>query len=262
MFSKKAITIMNFSNVYNVENMIQMNQKFKVHYLDMTKLSGTNCYCDEDAYNAIREKIDDTMLPGIHFIDSGNYHYLTRIWEDLVKVPFQLIVFDHHTDMQLPAFGGILSCGGWIADSIESLDNLQRVILLGPPEQDYEQVEKCFQEKTYYRSENEMMFWGDAAEEILDKNLPIYISIDKDILCTKDAQTNWSQGELELSDLLNQLRSIISFAKKNEQPVLAIDICGECSAEDRKYQDLNEKANQKLTDLLTDLLHEEFYCEI
>ena len=33
---------------------------------------------------------------GIHFIDSGNYHYLTKLWTDKLRVPFSLIVFDHH----------------------------------------------------------------------------------------------------------------------------------------------------------------------
>ena len=49
---------------------------------------------------------------GIHFLDSGNYHYVTKLWLDQVKEPFDLLVLDHHTDLQQPMFGDILSCGG------------------------------------------------------------------------------------------------------------------------------------------------------
>lgn len=34
---------------------------------------------------------------GIHFLDSGNYHYVTKLWLDQVKEPFDLLVLDHHT---------------------------------------------------------------------------------------------------------------------------------------------------------------------
>ena len=44
---------------------------------------------------------------GIHFIDSGNYHYMTRLWLTRMDQPFCLLVYDNHTDMQPPAFGGI-----------------------------------------------------------------------------------------------------------------------------------------------------------
>ena len=54
--------------------------------------------------------------------------------------PFRLLVFDNHTDMQLPAFGGLLSCGGWIAASLEEVPMLQEVILVGPDEEAYTPV--------------------------------------------------------------------------------------------------------------------------
>ena len=36
-----------------------------------------------------------------------------------IDMPFRLILFDNHTDMQPPAFGGLLSCGGWAAEALE-----------------------------------------------------------------------------------------------------------------------------------------------
>ena len=64
--------------------------------------------------------------------------------------PFRLLVFDNHTDMQLPAFGGLLSCGGWIAASLEEVPMLQEVILVGPDEEAYTQVEPNSAESTVF----------------------------------------------------------------------------------------------------------------
>ena len=74
-----------------------------VTQLDCQDIPGTNCYCDSLAEEEIGKRIAPFGPEGIHFLDSGNYHYLTKLWLELVKVPFELLVFDHHTDML--AFG-------------------------------------------------------------------------------------------------------------------------------------------------------------
>ena len=79
-----------------------------IHWLDCTQIAGTDCYCDDEAVKAIRGQIADagiTDARGIHFIDGGNYHYMSKIWTDMVQEPFSLVVFDHHPDMQAPRFG-------------------------------------------------------------------------------------------------------------------------------------------------------------
>ena len=52
--------------------------------------------------------------------------------------------------------------------------------------------------------------------------MPLYISIDKDVLREEDARTNWDQGELALDQLLKLLELI--FEKRK---VIGADICGE-----------------------------------
>ena len=37
---------------------------------------------------------------------------------------------------------------------------------------------------------------------------PLYISIDKDVLCETDADTNWSQGDMRLSTMLECLGAV------------------------------------------------------
>ena len=113
---KRTPVIMNMSGIYREEKFWKGQETVWVEAEDIT---GTNCYCDEDARTEISCRIDKFSSEGVHFIDSGNYHYLTRLWIGKIKQPFRLLVFDNHTDMQPPAFGGLLSCGGWIAAALE-----------------------------------------------------------------------------------------------------------------------------------------------
>ena len=154
---KNNIMIMNFSGVYEIQGLKaalekkvdsvvaeaeNMAAKPVITQLDFQDIPGTNCYCDSLAEEEIGKRIAPFGPEGIHFLDSGNYHYLTKLWLELIKVPFELLVFDHHTDMQCPAFGGILSCGGWIREALETNENLKHVILVGPPQSAMEETEK------------------------------------------------------------------------------------------------------------------------
>ena len=130
------IVIMNFSGIYKEQQFYRNHAEMQedISWLEVQDLPGSNCYCDEEAKNRILDDIKNYTGNGIHFIDSGNYHYVSRLWLSKMEHPFRLLVFDNHTDMQLPAFGGLLSCGGWIAASLEEVPMLQEVILVGPDE--------------------------------------------------------------------------------------------------------------------------------
>ena len=119
---KRNIVIMDFSGIYQEEQFYEGEQ---ISWIDLSDISGTNCYCDGDAQAQILERMEKYPVSGIYFMDSGNYHYMSRIGIGRVKEPFNLLVFDNHTDMQLPAFGGLLSCGGWIASALEEVQKLQ-----------------------------------------------------------------------------------------------------------------------------------------
>ncbi len=160
--------------------------------MEARDIPGTNCYCDEDAMNAIRSRIAPYSSGEIHFIDSGNYHYMTRIWLEKISEPFELLVFDNHTDMQPPAFGGLLSCGGWIYDSIMELPLLKKVILIGPDEEAFSRVEPEFKGKGGVFEQGEASGNGRNGSVCICKEsggeYPLYISIDKDVLCRRRTQ--------------------------------------------------------------------------
>ncbi len=92
-----------------------------VLHIDLQNLNGTTCYCDPDSEAAIVQAFEPYPLKALHWIDGGDYHYLTDIWMRKLSIPTEMVLFDHHPDDQEPAFGAdILSCGGWVAHSRKS----------------------------------------------------------------------------------------------------------------------------------------------
>lgn len=145
------ITIQNFSNVYSEQPFMDKLHNLavkdgtgdKICWSDCSQIVGTDCYCDDCAIEEIKKLMNESSstaqnaarieskTPEIHFFDNGNYHYMSKLWTDRVTVPFTLVVFDHHPDMQPPRFGDILSCGGWVKKVLEENKFVQNVVIIG-----------------------------------------------------------------------------------------------------------------------------------
>lgn len=199
--------VMHMSGAYEPQNFYDENDIL----VDCRDISGTNCYCDDIAKHQLREKVANLSYHDIHFLDSGNYHYLSLLWLEKIKEPFSLVLFDHHPDMQPPSFGEITSCGGWVKEALEQIPNLQNVYLVGVEEGLLANVEM---------NARVHIGIGDLEQEAY----PLYISFDKDVLGTEDARCDWDQGELTLDDALEMLHKI---AEKHK--ILGMDVCGEDS---------------------------------
>lgn len=241
----KETVITNFSGIYKNQNFYKNYAEEEISWTELSDLSGCNCYCDAEASDRIRKEIQAFTGNGLHFIDSGNYHYMTRLWLEKLQIPFRLLVFDNHTDMQPPAFGGLLSCGGWIAASLEELPLLQEVILVGPDEEAYTQVEPDLQQKVLFLSREKLSTMTAEEKEgffnNLSEDLPLYVSVDKDVLCKGDASTTWSQGDMHLSELMSFLELVLE-----RQNILGMDVCGECDMDSCSEDFLNDHANEAI----------------
>ena len=241
----KETVITNFSGIYKNQNFYKNYAEEEISWTELSDLSGCNCYCDAEASDRIRKEIQAFTGKGLHFIDSGNYHYMTRLWLEKLQIPFRLLVFDNHTDMQPPAFGGLLSCGGWIAVSLEELPLLQEVILVGPDEEAYTQVEPDLQQKVLFLSREKLSTMTAEEKEgffnNLSEDLPLYVSVDKDVLCKGDASTTWSQGDMLLSELMSFLELVLE-----RQNILGMDVCGECDMDSCSEDFLNDHANEAI----------------
>lgn len=201
-------------------------------YVDCRNIQGTNCYCDDVAKEQLRELIAVYGPEGVHFFDSGNYHYVSILWLEKVTEDFALVLFDNHPDMQPPSFGDITSCGGWVKEAIETLPHLKQVYMVGVDEQLLSELEPL----------PEVVHRGLPQEE----NLPIYISLDKDVMGLEDARTDWSQGSMTLVELEDYLRGLLA-----DYRVIGVDICGE-KKDNATEEDLqiNRSTNDELINLL------------
>lgn len=214
------VIVYNFTNIYNEEKFIEKNK-----FIDLSNLYGTECIlANSDLFKAIKK--DD--LNAIHFIDSGDYHYLTKLFCDLISFPFILIVMDHHTDMQDDGFNA-LTCGNWI-NYVKENNNLKRIIIIGPDSRyNDDKITIC------------------KKIDLTKFELPIYISIDKDIMAKNIINTNWDQGEYQEIDILNDLKEMLINNK-----VIGMDICGECEDNIFKFNDIieDEKINNDFIKLI------------
>ena len=219
---------------------------------DLRELRGTDGYLDPETEQFLEAELgrkkETKELPRIRLLDSGNYHYMSCIWLEKLNTPFRLVVFDNHTDMQPPAFGGLLSCGGWVAASLEELPLLKEVILVGPDQEAFDQTEPTLREKVRFLSreklremtlEEKVSFFKELTAE-----LPTYLSVDKDVLCPKEASTTWSQGEMTLEELCQFVKILLE-----KQDILGMDVCGECDPDACEGDHLNDLANRKLLEL-------------
>lgn len=244
---KPSIVLMNFTHVYEQEHFIN-NSRFT--WIDCTDLHGTDCYLDAEAEQQLKERIKKFSPHGIHFIDSGNYHYLTKLWTDKIHEPFSLIVFDHHPDMQPSLFDGLMSCGCWVKTVIDTNPWLRKVILIGASEKLFDKVPEAYRERVRFYSESTLSH-DDAWRSFSIRHLqePVYVSVDKDVLNTLSAVTNWDQGSMPLTEL----EKIFSVILRNEN-VIGVDVCGECSPtlevfEEERDDQINGEANKELLNL-------------
>ncbi len=226
--------IFNFTNTYRKEDYPGGE------YIDCTDISGTDMYCDEEAFRQLTERItgnDESLkmpgkaVGGIHLIDSGNYHYMTRLFTSLLDEDYILVFFDNHTDMK-PAMFDMLSCGSWAKEVLEKDEHLQKLVMIGPPEKSMAELptEITANEKLILINGEEIN--GEGNNLTLKNNLtefekpectelPIYLSIDKDVLDISELKTNWDQGNMSMERLTCIIQKLCEGRR-----LIGADICG------------------------------------
>lgn len=211
--------------------------------IDLTSVDGTNCYCSEEASDAIRKALSEVPSEALHWIDTGDYHYASLFFLEKIRMPYTLFLFDHHPDDQDSAFGtDILSCGNWIARARQL------------PNQTDDFLINRFPDEQMLRSQAEIYgLWDESIDGCLIGNRPkAYLSIDKDVMCRDSARTNWDQGDMTLQELKDL---IIRISYKYD--IIGADICGGLTeskgacAEDLK---INCATDAELRELLLNLM--------
>ena len=252
-------TILNFTGIYEQESFYLSDKSSR--FIDLKGISGTNCMCDDAAKEVLMGKMGESAeadkapdgnvaMPegcGVHFLDNGNYHYVSALYLSHIKEPFSLVVLDHHPDMQRPMFD-ILSCGGWILDVLEKNEYVRDVHIIGAdrtliseiPVEDRKRVRFYDAEDVFVYETGATIGAGDDSEtngnsgagggsvadvdsELLshegvrpckvilpDVGYPVYLSIDKDVIRREEITTNWDQGELTRQQVLDFVEALIT----------------------------------------------------
>ena len=267
---KNENLILDFTHVYCDEDIKDID---RFRYIDCSDIQETDMYCSKNAYEKIWGRIEPYGIQGIHYIDSGNYHYISKIITDHIDEPFGLVMYDHHTDMQIPMVPEMMSCGDWAGQALSQNKNLRQLVIVGPPESDIEQTLESYSGSQSGRllTFSAEDLHGDLLEnklKLIRTDLPLYISIDKDVLGPEYTETNWSQGDMSI-DGLERLLSVFlggqgeeknSDACRNDERnagdirhsrILGIDICGEIQTdipvpEYLEAEEKNEKVNIEL----------------
>ena len=267
---KNENLILDFTHVYCDEDIKDID---RFRYIDCSDIQETDMYCSKNAYEKIWGRIEPYGIQGIHYIDSGNYHYISKIITDHIDEPFGLVMYDHHTDMQMPMVPEMMSCGDWAGQALSQNKNLRQRVIVGPPESDIEQTLESYSGSQSGRllTFSAEDLHGDLLEnklKLIRTDLPLYISIDKDVLGPEYTETNWSQGDMSI-DGLERLLSVFlggqgeeknSDACRNDERnagdirhsrILGIDICGEIQTdipvpEYLEAEEKNEKVNIEL----------------
>lgn len=220
--------------------------------VDCRGIEGTSCYCDAEAAEEIARRIASLPLHAVHFLDSGDYHYLTRLWTARIGRPYALVLLDNHPDMQAPVFPGVMSCGGWVRDILVGDPFCRKVLVVGT---DPALAGEAGETDGHVLLLDRRLPAGvqrREAEAFLSDGLPLYLSIDKDVLSSRWAATDWSQGEMDLDGLCRFLRCV-----GEGRAVIGADVCGELplgKGGSPQAWECNAVANEKLLAILDEIL--------
>ena len=203
----------------------------------------------EQLEKSLAEHLTNTNQLGCVLLGSGDYHHLTQLllqrFDPHKKI--HLIVCDNHPDNMRYPFG--IHCGSWVYWA-SRLTQIARIDVIGISSDDISlkhawenHWSPLYKGKLHYWSIQQNSTWTkwigagsawhgyveveqlmlDFFAELQNIHLPIYLSIDKDVLSKDVVMTNWDQGHFLEAHLLN----LIQACKDN---LIGADITGDVSA--------------------------------
>ncbi|KAB7770558.1 arginase family protein [Xanthomonas maliensis] len=186
---------------------------------------------------------------GTVLLGSGDFHHLS--WPLIQRVaersarPLQVVVLDNHPDNMRYPFG--VHCGSWVRQ-VAALPQVARVHMVGLCSSDAGSAH-CWEQYLTPLRQGRLHYWclgvdtrwarllgcADAVhgfDEVhalltafaarADAQLPVYLSIDKDVFAEHVARTNWDQGRFDMAAMHQFLEAL-------KGPLIGSDITGEIS---------------------------------
>ncbi len=222
--------------ILNTDNSVvrqELNQTFAIDTIDLINLRASlQFYADTNARSAFSERVRvNIFFPAVHLLGSGDFHHLTLMMLEQLADPFLLVVFDNHTDCS--SFGPKYHCGNWLYHA--ALLPHCRMVLHGGATEGEGLLSRCSGTGSLIRKGK----WKQIADrELIDRDsvqrfaellavhnpdrIPVYVSVDKDVLRREESPGDWDNGVMSLL----QLRGVLDHLKRT-YPLAGADITGE-----------------------------------
>ena len=187
--------------------------------------------------------------PGPVFTGSGDFHHVSLLLIERLaeRGPLDVIVLDNHPDNMRYPWG--IHCGSWVSH-VAALPFVRHVQVMGIGSSDVT-LRHALENRLLPLLRGRLSYWcvGNAigwarhvglgsamrnfdsagamlqafAEQQAGSRRPVYLSVDKDVLSTRVARTNWDQGELRESHVVE----VVSLLARR---LAGCDITGDVSA--------------------------------
>lgn len=206
------------------------------------------------AFSALRTRLRRAMTgqgPWLTFTGSGDFHHVSLLLIARAAAAtgeaLTVLHFDNHPDWV--RFGRGIHCGSWTGRAVR-LSLVHRLITVGvcsgdverPGQTNLEPIRSGQVEIYPYRRANgatsldlcgrswptiasigEAQFLRHLLQRIATRD--VYVTIDKDVLRSADAATNWDQGELSLTGMATLIRGVAA-----RHRLVGADVLGDWSA--------------------------------
>ncbi|MBC5638114.1 arginase family protein [Ornithinibacillus sp. BX22] len=219
---ESSVTLWNFDGTYRRQSFYLRSNYTSI---DLEYMRNISLFCEKAVLWELADRIRNHPSSNIHYLGSGNYHYISYILQSQINEPYTLVLFDHHTDTLPAPSESLISCGSWVLESIHNLPMLKKVFIIGVSEDAYLHIPKDVQNKVAVYTEHSLQSNLPTIIKSILTNLPtksIYISMDKDVLLQEEALTAWDHGTLRLKQMMGMVKALY-----RTKSIIGVDICGE-----------------------------------
>lgn len=201
-------------------------------------------------------------LAPLTFYGSGDFHHLCALLLQQMSEPFILLHFDNHPDWT--TFPATFNCGAWVNRALESpmLERVVTIGPTGSdflrPQwkaANFSAIRQGRLEVHPWRAPPAWLLGGAIAapacrtegygplrrlvwQQLADMDwnsfcadldqrlphLPLWVTLDKDVLMAEEAVTNWDQGGMRLDAILALTSRLV-----RRRRILGMDVCGDAS---------------------------------
>jgi hypothetical protein len=204
---------------------------------------------------ALAHRLGDASRPALTFYGSGDFHHVSLALVRRLQQPFNLLVLDNHPDWMRGV--PFLHCGTWLYHAAR-LPNVRRIFHVGG-DVDFDNYYRPLAPWKLLREGKIVVFpafrtyraggWASVEnapvrqvpeaplrpshlrdllipfrEEL--RQVPLYISLDKDVMIAADAVVNWDSGCLTLGEVREILGCFLEAARGD---LAGMDVLGEWS---------------------------------